>query len=293
MKLKFNQLLYLSFGILMFSMVFISGMSLYKLYQVAHQNEIMYDHSFTITKSVLQTEVNLNKIYQYTREAIFGSDLEPLEREIDKADERIRGDLQQIRERFLGESERVDMFEAQFDQWAEARKVVFEYARAGNDSMAIVAHDTQVDPIVVELSKTMNWFTENSKKDAAEFYSQSLGFSQRANLILIISVICGLVLSGVVIVMVSKRMLRILGTSPEKLAALVDRMTSGDLRKIDSKNPQGLLSSSIKLRDKMATIIHDITEVSALLIQAAKDLSDAAQAISSGVNTRWILRVRR
>jgi len=154
-NLKIRSRLVAGFGIVVLFLVLIGLLSLRNLSAQAHLLENFYDHPFTVTNAVRETQEQVIRMHRSMKDLIIYAN-DP--REVEMALANLEKDqaaayqsLALARERFLGDKAKMDQIKEAMDEWKPVRARAIAMVRAGKVRQAALYHRTYARNAVLKI----------------------------------------------------------------------------------------------------------------------------------------------
>src|SRR6266704_2818168 len=123
-KLQIRTRLLVSYAIIVALMVITGGFALNRISYVASRTTELYDHPFTVRKAVRDATLNFLKMHSKLKDAVAARDGSALNadlRVITDAEKEFTGNIEIVKERYLGKKEDVDHVLKVFEEWKLVR----------------------------------------------------------------------------------------------------------------------------------------------------------------------------
>lgn len=269
-NMRIRNRLFLGFGMVLLLFVAVTGVAVHELGALFNATEDLYDHPLTVSRALREMHVYFIKISRTMHMVI----LDDSETAIDKSEELIKAyeaEVEQrfaiLRERFLGDQEKINALYANFLAWRPLRDQVIVLARQQKDSEAFALFEGREAQYEADLERDMQFVIDFAKNKATEFMAEARARRDMASAWVVGLLAAAVVLSTAIVVRTTGAIVRPL----EIAISAADRLAKGDVS-IDLPPSGG--NETGRLLTSMKNMLHNFIR-----------LADTAQEIAGGNTT--------
>ena len=266
-KLQIRTRLLASYGIIVALMVITGAYALNRISFVASRTTELYEHPFTVRKNIRDANYNFTKMQYKLRDAVLarggGATTADL-KEMYAHEKDFNGNMEMVRERFLGKKSDVDDIYRLYDEWKGLRDRTVAALQANKPEAAaqlMTAIDTNVYPAMDKEMADVFAFSDNK---AATFYKESAEAARQSyTFILILKV-----LEVIFAILIAFLLVRSIIPPLNLAVSVVEQVAKGDLT-VTVPEAAG--------RDELATLLASFRRM-------VENLRSQTLAIQEGVN---------
>jgi methyl-accepting chemotaxis protein len=287
--LKIRARLLLSFAIIMALLLGVGGYSLNRLNLLADLTTNLYEHPFTVRKSIRDAYLNLMKMNRALNRLVTTSGSETLTadlQEIHDAEKEFRRNMGMVKERFLGKQADVDDVIRTYDEWKPQRDRVIALVTANQKGKAKELYTGVEAKLFTNLDKESADVLSFADNKAAEFFK---GAQQTARLsIILVSLV--IVAAAGIVVLVAFTLIRSITRPLGAAMGVATRVADGDLTVVvpaGGRDELGLLLQTFgRMVENLRRQTLEIQEgVNVLASSAGEILASSTQVASSAAET--------
>ncbi|KAF0216063.1 MAG: methyl-accepting chemotaxis sensory [Geobacteraceae bacterium] len=289
-KLQIRTRLWASYAIIVALMIITGVYALNRLSYVASRTTQLYEHPFTVRKSVRDANLFFTKMHYKLKDAVAAKESGAVNtylKEIYGFDKEFTANMEVVKERFLGKKSDIDDVLKEYEEWKRLRDQVIAAVKANrHDTAAQLMAGMETDQYTVMEKEMADVFTFADNK-AASFFKESQE-AARQSYILILAMKTAAVIFAVIIAILLTRSI----TRPLSQAVRVaERVADGDLTVAvpvpDSRDELGaLLETFRRMVENLRNQTMAIQEgVNVLAASAGEILSSTTQVASSAAET--------
>jgi methyl-accepting chemotaxis protein len=289
-NLQIRTRLLVSYAIIVALMIITGVYALNRMDFAASRTTELYDHPFTVRKSVRDATLNFLRMHAKLKEAVVARDGSALDtdlREITEREKEFSGNMEMVRERFLGKKSDVDDVMKVYEEWKRLRDQAVAAIKANKRDTAaqlIAGLDANQYPAFdKEMSDVLN-FADNK---AATFVKESQDTARTSYLLVSALILASIILTVFIAVFLTRSI-----TVPlNKAVNVAERVAAGDLTVVVpvtvSRDELGtLLQTFHRMVGSLRSQTLAIQEgVNVLASSAAEILSSTTQIASSAAET--------
>ncbi len=204
----------------------------------------MYKHPFTVTNAIRSVKANSEKIREHLNSmVIFPETADSLSKAIDSLDHQILRSLDLAKERYLGEKHELEHLIRAYSALAASRGRVIADVKSGDIEAAkieLMSRKSLVSESADMIQKVLDFASNKSN----EFYLNAIDLQSQTYLVLSITLVMLLLLSGITGFYIT----RYISTGVGTIVSGIREIGSGDYSfriKIDSKDEIGSISAAI------------------------------------------------
>jgi PAS domain S-box-containing protein len=222
--LKVKTRLLTGFALVLFLTVAVGGTAIFYMKKLADQTVKLYRHPYTVSNAVLRIQNNIFKIQTDIKDIPLNRDassVRALQQHITKTEAQVYADFDIIRERFLGDKQRITEAEKLFAGWKTLRDKLIALSSGGKAAEKIKKDSGEyTDRLIREMGR----FGEFANSKAAYFFETAQKNKRTAMLMMNVLVSAALIFGILFALMVSASVSRPL----EMIIAFANKITSGD-----------------------------------------------------------------
>jgi methyl-accepting chemotaxis protein len=292
-KLRIRTRLWGSYAIIVTLMVITGAYALNRLNYVASRTTELYEHPFTVRKSIRDADLFFTKMHYKLKDAVLekkrgaaNADL----KEMYGYEKEFVGNMDMVRERFLGRKSDVDEIYKLYDGWKGLRDQAISLVKAnkldGATQLVASIDSNQFPAMERAMSEVFN-FADNK---AAAYFRESYAAAKDAYLFILAMKATEIVFAIIIAILLTRSI-----TRPMNIAVgMAERVADGDLTVTvpvtDSKDEVALLLKTLQrmvdnLRSQTLSILEGINVLAAasgeILISTAQIASGAAETATA------------
>jgi len=175
-KLQIRTRLWASYAVIVTLMLITGGYSLNRISFVASRTTELYEHPFTVRKSIRDANLNFTKMQYKLKDAVLakgGNVLDADLREMYRYEKEFNGNMEVVKEHFLGKKSDVEDIYRTYEEWKQLRDQVVAALKANKPDAAahlMAALETQQYAAMEREMTDVFTFSDNK---AATFYKES------------------------------------------------------------------------------------------------------------------------
>lgn len=290
MNLKIGQRLSLGFGLLLFFLIALSGVSIYNMLNLSAVPQDLYKHPFTVSVTSMQIEINVQQVRNLMHEAHNRSETNSAEQQkalfvkTEALNEEVQKLLLLLHERFLGDEKKIDNIKYLHSNWMhlleEEKRTLLEKNHEQARALAEAS-----GKLFTEFDLQVHNIIKLAKNKALEFTDKAQITSD--NSLYLMYFLTGLALiSGFASAYFSTvSVTRPLHTAVKTLRRLATGDLSKRLENIQHKDETGqLLRAMQEMTERMGQVIEDVHSKAEILGNSAEQLNSTAQIMSQAAN---------
>ncbi len=289
-KLQIRTRLLVSYAIIVALMVITGGFALNRISYVASRTTELYDHPFTVRKSVRDATLNFLRMHSKLKDAVAArgnSSLDADLREMAEREKEFTGNMEMVKERFLGKKSDVDEVMKVYGEWQRLRDQTVAAMKANKRDTAaqlIAGLDANQYPTFEKEMADVLTFADNK---AATFVKESQDAARISFLLVSTLLLASLVLT----VFIALFLTRSITTPLYQAVNVAERVAGGDLTVAvpvtGSRDELGtLLQTFQRMVENLRSQTLAIQEgVNVLASSAGEILSSTTQIASSAAET--------
>jgi methyl-accepting chemotaxis protein len=288
MQIKVRLLL--SFAIIVALLVSVGGYSLNRMSHLSGLTAELYDHPFTVRKSIrdaylnlMQMNFTLNKLASAPNAASLPTDLQTLQ----DADKEFRKNMALVKERFLGKQSDVDDIFRVYEEWRPVRDRLVALIVAGQQAKAKQLQTGSEAQLFARMDKESGEVLKFADSKAAAFMENARQTARESYLLVALAIVLAVGIVLIVAVALTRSI-----TQPLQAAVRVaDRVSGGDLSvAVPEASGRDEISLLLQTFGKMVANLRRQTQeiqegVSVLAASAGEILASTTQVASGAAET--------
>jgi methyl-accepting chemotaxis protein len=289
-KLRIRTRLLASYAIIVLLMIITGVYALNRLDYAAERTTELYDHPFTVRKSVRDATLNFWKMQTKLRDFVMHKDSSAMEadlREMSELEKTFNTNMEMVKERFLGKAEEVEHVIRVFNEWKQARDKVVSAVRANKRALAgQLSRRIELDQFP-SMEKEMGDILGFADTKASNFMKESQKTAKDSHVLLLWVVLVGISVAAMVGIVITRSIMKPLKT----VVDVAERVAGGDLSVAvpvnESHDEVGLLLQTFRrMVENLRKQTLEIQEgVNVLASSAGEILSSTTQVASSAAET--------
>ncbi len=297
-QLSVAKQVFLGYGIVIALLLLTSGLSLWKMNELASYTEKQYKHPFTVSNAMLRADGNIVRIHREMKDIALAQDAAEIaqrKQTVDALEKEVFTDLELAKSRFLGDPAQFDKAIQLFRDWKPIRDRVIALQQEGKTEEAIAITKTEgvkQTTALTTTTKEIYAFAQNKAESFQEKAKEAQSSAIAGTLIIAaIAAILGLA-TGYMIV---KKIMRQLGGEPNDAKEIVQRIASGDLRhdlQLHKNDHDSLLAHQQKMQEGLRNMIRELSlsidkteHTASALANDSRKVAGASNQTSDAANT--------
>jgi methyl-accepting chemotaxis protein len=297
-KLKIRTRLLAGYAIIVLLMVITGVYALNRLDFVANLTSELYDHPFTVRKSVRDAYFDVMKMHYLLKDAIMSPGaLNASAQKINESEKDFTAKMVIVRERFLGKQEEVDHVFKAFEEWRPVRDRILTLLRAKQTAAAVNVLNNAEAEKLANLEKEVGDILAFSDTKATDFMQGAQKTAKESHTLLLLVVLAGIALAVVIGVALTRSIM-----APLKMVVgVAERVAGGDLTVVvpDTGNQDelGLLmrtfqrmvgnlrTQTLAIQEGVNVLASSASEILASTTQVASGATETASAVNETTAT--------
>ncbi|ABB32927.1 methyl-accepting chemotaxis sensory transducer, class 40H [Geobacter metallireducens GS-15] len=290
MDMRIRTRLLVSFAIVLALLVGVGGYSLNRMNLLADLTNDLYEHPFTVRKSIrdaylnlMQMNRSLNRMVTSPDNTMVSADMQA----INDSEKEFLKNMGIIRERFLGKQGDVDDVIKTYEEWKPLRDRVIALTAANQKGKAKELLSGAEAKLFTALDKETGDILSFSDRNASEFFK---GAQSTARMSLILTALAIAAAAGIVVlvaVTLTRSIIRPLGTAMGVAARVADGDLTVTVPPVSGQDEMNLLLQTFgRMVENLRRQAMDIQEgVNVLAASAGEILASTTQVASSAAET--------
>jgi methyl-accepting chemotaxis protein len=266
-KLQIRTRLLVSYAIIVTLMIITGVYALNRMDFAASRTTELYDHPFTVRKAVRDATLNFLKMHSKLKDAVAARDGSALNadlRVIADAEKEFTGNIEMVKERYLGKKEDVDHVLKVFEEWKLVRdKIVAAIEANKRDTAAQLLAGLDANQYLA-FEKEMGDVLTFADNKAASFVKESQNTARTSYLLVSVLILASIILT----VFIALFLTRSITTPLYQAVTVAERVAGGDLT---------VAVPVTGSRDELATLLQAFRRM-------VENLRSQTLAIQEGVN---------
>jgi methyl-accepting chemotaxis protein len=289
-KLQIRTRLLGSYTIIVALMIITGGYALSRLSFVASRTTELYDHPFTVRKSVRDATLAFIRMHDKLKDVVSartGGAIAVDLREMNDQEKEFTRNIEMVKERFLGKKSDVDDVIKVFDEWKRLRDQAIAAVQANKWETAAQLLATINANQFVTFEKEMADVLGFADNKAADFVKESQRIARESYLLVSLFILAAVIFTVLIATLLTRSI-----THPlSQAAGVAERVAGGDLTVVvpttDSRDELAtLLQTFGRMVDNLRSQTVSIQEgVNVLASSAAEILASTSQVASSAAET--------
>jgi len=279
-----------SYAIIVALMIITGAYALNSLSFVASRTTELYEHPFTVRKNIRDANLNFTKMAYKLKDAVYAqgsvrvhSDL----KEMAAFEKEFEGNMQVVKERFLGKASDVDAIYKNYEDWKRLRDQIvaaLEANRHDTAAQSVAGLEANLLPVMEKDMADVFTFADNK---AATFYKESGEAARRSYLFILVLEISEVIFAIIIAVLLVRSIIPPLSQA----VRVAERVAGGDLT-VEVPTTPGhdelgtLLETFRRMVENLRSQTLGIQEgVNVLAATAGEILASTTQVASSAAET--------
>ena len=289
-KLQIRTRLLISYTIIVILMVITGGYSLSRISYVASRTTELYEHPFTVRKSVRDATLSFMKMHVKLKDAASGKVSSALSadlREMSELEKVFNSNMEIVKERYLGKKSDVDDVFRVYEEWKRLRDQVIADVKANKGETAAQLIRNMDANQFAAFEKEMGDILTSADNKAAEFVQESQKTSQASFVLVSMLILASVLVTVLIAVLLTRSILRPL----HQVMNVAERVAGGDLTVVVPVTAsRDELGSLLLMFDCMVENLRTQTQaiqegVNVLAASAGEILASTTQVASSAAET--------
>jgi len=294
-KFRIRTRLLGSYGIIIALMIITGTYALNRLSFVASRTTELYEHPFTVRKNIRDANLNFTKMQYKLKDAVLakGSGATNADlKEMYAFEKEFKGNMETVRERFLGKKSDVDDIYRVYEEWKGVRDNVIAALSANKQDTAthlMAGLDANQFPAMEKEMADVFTFSDNK---AATFYKESEEAARRSYALILIMKMTEIVFAVVIALLLIRSITRPLNIA----VGVAERVAGGDLTVAvpvsDSRDElatllatfqrmvENLRSQTLAIQEGVNVLASSAGEILASTTQVASSAAESATAVN-------------
>jgi methyl-accepting chemotaxis protein len=283
-NVRIRTRLLVAFGILLLILILVSLFSMNRMVYLAGFTTEMYDHPLAVSNAVRDVEINIIKMHRSMKDVAMAENQQQMEEaaaEVDRLEKIVYDKLEIVKDRFLGDTKKVEKMRERFGGWKPIRDEVIALTRQNEKARAAAITRGKGARYVNNLEEDLKAFIDFAGNKAAVFLDEAHRSKGRS--IVVVSVID--VIAVLLSIIIGYLIIRSL-TRPVDIAVnIAERLAGGDIA-VDipdySRDELGrMLASMKKMAANLRDQIRELVEGVSVLAGSAAEISSATSQFAS------------
>jgi len=277
--MKFSALsvrnrLTVGFGIPVVIILFISIYAMSKMIVLSDLTNKLYKHPFTVSTTVLEIESLITSMHRSMKDVALARSPEQIEKalnQVNDAESKVLKDFTILKERFLGNKDKIVALEKQIINWKPIRDKVINYTRTEEYIKAADITKNEGVAHLQQIYTQLNYLHDFAFNKAAQFINNADTTLEDTQVGFIIFVAIGIILSAILGFVITQGIIVPLGGEPSELSKISNAISEGDLTSDfkDSSESRGIYLAMGQMQDKLNLLMLNISNTSKSLEQEA------------------------
>ena len=227
-KLRIKTRLLISYAVIVALMIVTGLYALNRVSFVASRTTELYEHPFTVRKSIRDANLNFTKMQYKLKDAVLAKEGRTADADLKEMygfEKEFNGNMEMVRERFLGKKSDVDDIQRVYEEWKGLRDRVIAELKAGRHDAAsqlMVGIESNQFPAMERDMADVFTFADNK---AATFYKESDEAARRSYALILLMNAAAIAFAVIIAVFLTRSI-----TLPLNRAVHVaERVAGGDL----------------------------------------------------------------
>jgi len=299
-KLRIRTRLIGSYAIIVALMIITGVYALDRLGYVASRTTELYNHPFTVRKNIRDANLNFVKMHYKLKDAVLangGSSVNSDLRDMYSLEKEFKGNMEVVKERFLGKKSDVDDIYRVYDEWKQARNQVVAALRTNKHDIALqLVADMDANQLGVMEKEMADVFTFSDNK-AATFFKESEEAARQSYALILVMKVTEIAFAFIIALF----LVRSITVPLAQAVKVAERVASGDLtvqvpvsgsqdelaallatfqRMVDN-----LRAQTLAVREGVNVLAASAGEILASTTQVASSTSETASAVNETTAT--------
>lgn len=292
-SLKISHKVILGFAIVLLLTV-VNGIVAYtSLNSIAALIERFYNQPHTVATAVERVRINANAIYRAMKDVALAQNADEIRKaseQVDDYEQRALGHFAVIKERFIGDQQKVHELEEMFIHWKTLRDESINLALSGKQQEAIRNIQGNGADYVEGIIAATEELAQFTRSTAEQFTQEAEEESRTAITIMLIIVALTVVFSVTIAVVIVRGITRSLGLIQSEIDTLAER--GGDLTqeiKLNANDEIGEMARSInRFIANLRNIIAQVKTGSDNVAAASQQIAAASEEVASASNEQSV-----
>ncbi len=289
-KLRIRTRLWGSYAIIITLMVITGAYALNRLNYVASQTTELYEHPFTVRKSIRDANLYFTKMQDKLKDAVLAKESGAVNADLKKMydyEKEFNSNMEVVRERFLGKKSDVDDIYRVYEEWKGLRDRVIAADKANNHEVALRlmdSIDTNQFPAIEKEMADVFIFADNK---AAAFFKESEAAARKAYFLILVMKLAEVSFAIIIAILLIRSITRPLNVA----VGVAERVAGGDLTVAvpvtDGRDEVSILLQTLqRMVENLRSQTQAIQEgINVLAAAAGEILSSTAQIASAAAET--------
>lgn len=285
-KLQIRTRLWGSYAIIITLMVITGAYALNRLSYVASRTTELYEHPFTVRKSIRDANLYFAKMEYKLKDAVLAKESGAVDadlKEMYSYEKEFNNNMEVVRERFLGKKGDVDDIYRVYEEWKVLRDRIIAADRLNNHDVAfrlMESIDTNQFPAMEKAMAEVFTFSDNK---AATFFKESEAAARDAYRLILAMKLAEVIFAIIIAILLTRSITRPLNIA----VGVAERVAGGDLTVAvpvtDSGDEVALLLQTLqRMVENLRSQTLAIQEGINVLASAASEILSSTAQIASG-----------
>lgn len=278
--IKIGSKLSFGFGVMLLLVVILSAVAIINMNKLATLTEKLYRHPYAVTAAVLQIEGNITAMHRSMKDVALAKDasgIRTASAEVDRQEALVEENFAILKERFLGDQNKVDKARSTFHDWKPIRDEVIDLMTRGEREAAAAITKQKGAEHVRKLYDIIGDFEEFAVNKAEEFHANAQTTKQGA-LTTTYLLAAGLLVAGALLAWFLSRAI----TLPLKEAVgIAERIADGDFTvdiPVRGKDETGAMLAALhNMKERISDTLQKVYQSAISLSASAEQTSTAMQ----------------
>jgi methyl-accepting chemotaxis protein len=283
--MKISTRLILSYGLMTGLAIGTSLYNLLSMNRLAELTNKLYNHPYIVSTSVLRVESGIVKMHRSMKDVALAKNPQSLENarvQVDRYEQEVYAEFDQMTRHFLGDPEQIDMARQKFTNWKPIRDEVIQLMQAGQSEAA--ANITKekgakyVESLLFDIREIID-FAENKAQEFLTEAERARSQTIRNTFILLIIFSCFIIFLGTIIT-------QSITQSLAKAIQINHQLSQGDLSTSIKVKKQDEISQLMTSVEQMVEVFKEtllkVQTVSSSLAMGSQTMKEKAMNMTSG-----------
>ncbi|WP_082936437.1 methyl-accepting chemotaxis protein [Halodesulfovibrio spirochaetisodalis] len=268
--------LVLGFGILLCLLIGMGAATIQEINEVSSATEKLYRHPYAVSTAILRIDGNIVRIHRAMKDIASSTSQAQVEsslaiiRDLEKS---IHADFDVLRDRFLGNPQKVEELVADFDKWRPIREEVIALFKAGNKAGALAITKGKGAQHVAKLNADMKAFIDFASNKATAFARQAEDTKNNIITVTYCFLAAAIAISLCIICCIVCKTGKMLGADPAELERIVQSLADGDFSVDLSKGKKGVYANLARLVTVLSIFHQDVASLTEAVEKGELDAS--------------------
>ncbi len=243
-----------------------------------------YRHPFTVSNTAIEIEADTFEILVMMKDLSVAprpEQVKKIAKKVDTKAKEVLDDFSLLKERFLGDQQKINDAETLYKDWKLIRDKVIEMRLAQVTANPGEVTRNEGAPHLAKINTALAGVKKFADNKAVEFNTNAGNEASSSIIILVILFAMAGLIGIFAALAVTKNTIRLVGGEPGDIETIARRVAGGDLRlRFDGSGKTGVFAALVDMVEKLKTVVTEVRTASSNVHSGSTELNSSAQQMS-------------